>query len=44
MKLTLDSHVKFNVESLLKTIFFPFQNEFEFCNLDKNAMTPIVVR
>ncbi len=37
---------KFNVESvpasiLLKTVFFPHQNEFEFCNLHQNAVSPV---
>ncbi len=31
----------FLVFILLKTVFFPLQNEFEFGNLDQNAISPV---
>ncbi len=48
MESTLDSYIKFNIDLftvciLLKTVFFPLQNEFKFCNLDQNSITPGVV-
>ncbi len=46
MELTSDSYIKFNVESVpgvhsSQNSFLPLQNEFEFCNLDWNAVSPI---
>ncbi len=46
MKLTRDSYIKFNVESVpgihsSQNGFLPLQNELKFFNLDQNAISPV---